>query len=182
MAEGQGATEGVTVNALLASCGTDISGLRDAALISLADDAGLRVSELVGTEVADLRQVGDSSGRLEIGHSKTDQLGEGALAWLSGDTMARLSAWLLASGLSEGPVFRRINVLTSPPDPAGQRVVRHYIGAKSLTRQGVVAILRRRVLEAIRSDARRGGNDLGSTCRSRVWPDNYKNKTNTKKI
>src|SRR3546814_18036857 len=109
-------------------------------------------------------------------------LGEGALAWLSGDTMARLSAWLLASGLSEGPVFRRINVLTSPPDPAGQRVVRHYIGAKSLTRQGVVAILRRRVLEAIRSDARRGGNDLGSTCRSRVWPDNYKNKTNTKKI
>src|SRR3546814_8506622 len=63
--------------------------------------------------------------------------------------MARLSAWLLASGLSEGPVFRRINVLTSPPDPAGQRVVRHYIGAKSLTRQGVVAILRRRVLEAI---------------------------------
>lgn len=149
MAEGQGAPEGVTVKALLASCGTDIIGLRDAALISLAYDAGLRVSELVGTEVADLRQVGDSSGRLEIGHSKTDQLGEGALAWLSGDTMARLSAWLLASGLSEGPVFRRINVLTSPPDPAGQRVVRHYIGAKSLTRQGVVAILRRRVLEAI---------------------------------
>src|SRR3546814_8017689 len=63
--------------------------------------------------------------------------------------MARLSAWLLASGLSEGPVFRRINVLTSPPDPAGQRVVRHYIGAKSLTRQGVVANLRRQVLEAI---------------------------------
>ena len=149
MAEGQGAPEGVTVKALLASCGTDIIGLRDAALISLAYDAGLRVSELVGTEVADLRQVGDSSGRLEIGHSKTDQLGEGALAWLSGDTMARLSAWLLASGLSEGPVFRRINVLTSPPDPAGQRVVRHYIGAKPLTRQGVVAILRRRVLEAI---------------------------------
>src|SRR3546814_21066670 len=76
-------------------------------------------------------------------------LGEGALAWLSGDTMARLSAWLLASGLSEGPVFRRINVLASPSDPAGQRVVRHYIGAKSLTRQGVVALLRPRVPEAI---------------------------------
>src|SRR3546814_17997175 len=76
-------------------------------------------------------------------------LGEGALAWLSGDTMARLSAWLMASGLSEGPVFRRIHVLTSPPDPAGQRVVRPYIGAKSLPRQGVVALLRRRVLEAL---------------------------------
>ena len=149
MLEGQGAPEGVTVKALLASCGTDIIGLRDAALISLAYDAGLRVSELVAAAVADLRQVGDGSGRLDIAYSKTDQLGEGALAWLSPDTMARVSAWLLASGLSEGPVFRRINVLTSPPDPAGQQVVRHYIGAKPLTRQGVVAILRRRVLEAV---------------------------------
>ncbi|QDK35914.1 tyrosine-type recombinase/integrase [Sphingomonas sp. IC081] len=149
MAEGQGAPEGVTIKALLASCGSDTIGLRDAALISLAYDAGLRVSELVGTQVADLRQVGDGSGRLDIAYSKTDQLGEGAKAWLSPDTMARVSAWLLASGLSEGPVFRRINVLTSPPDAAGQQIVRHYIGAKPLTRQGVVALLRRRVLEAV---------------------------------
>src|SRR3546814_11391722 len=92
MAEGQGAPEGVTVKALLASCGTDIIGLRDAALISLAYDAGLRVSELVGPEVADLRQVGDSSGRLEIGHSKTYTLGEGALAALSGEIIGRLAA------------------------------------------------------------------------------------------
>ena len=149
MQEGQAPPEGVTVNALLASCGSDIIGLRDAALISLAYDAGLRVSELVGTTVSDLRQVGDGSGRLDIAHSKTDQLGEGALAWLSGDTMARLSTWLLASGIGEGPVFRRINVLSGPPDASGQRIVRHYIGARPLTRQGVVAILRRRVLEAV---------------------------------
>ncbi len=149
MGEGQAPPEGVTVKVLLASCGTGIIGLRDAALISLAYDAGLRVSELVASTVADLRQVGDGSGRLEIAHSKTDQLGEGALAWLSPDTMARLSAWLLGCGLSEGPVFRRINVLTSPPDAAGQQIVRHYIGDKPLTRQGVVAILRRRVLVAI---------------------------------
>ncbi|MDP3673834.1 MAG: tyrosine-type recombinase/integrase [Novosphingobium sp.] len=149
MQNGQAPPEGVTVKALLASCGTDIIGLRDAALVSLAYDAGLRVSELVAATVADLRQVGDGSGRLEITHSKTDQLGEGALAWLSGDTMARLSAWLLVSGLSEGPVFRRINVLTGPSDAAGQQIVRHYIGDRPLTRQGVVAILRRRVFEAI---------------------------------
>lgn len=46
-------------------------------------------------------------------------------------------------------MFRRINVLTSLPDAAGRRIVRHCIGAKPLTRQGVVAILRRRVLEAV---------------------------------
>lgn len=44
MQDGQAPPEGVTVKALLASCGTDIIGLRDAALISLAYDAGLRVS------------------------------------------------------------------------------------------------------------------------------------------
>lgn len=149
MADGQGAPEGVTINALLASCSSDVVGLRDAAMISVAYDAGLRVSELVGTEVADLRQVGDGSGRLDIAHSKTDQMGEGAMAWLSPDTMGRLSAWLLASGIAEGPVFRRINVLASPPDAAGQQIVRHFIGSKALTRQGVVAILRRRTFTAI---------------------------------
>ena len=40
-------------------------------------------------------------------------------------------------------------MLTSPPDAAGQQIVRHIIGTKPLTRQGVVAILRRRVLEAV---------------------------------
>jgi integrase len=116
--------------------------------LSLAYDAGLRVSELVGSRVADLKQMGDGSGRLVLAHSETDQLGEGALAWLSPDTMGRLSAWLLASGIADGAVFRRINVLTSPGG-VGQSLVRNYIGDKPLTRQGVVAILRRRVLEAI---------------------------------
>ena len=51
MQEGQAPPEGVTVNALLASCGSDIIGLRDAALISLAYDAGLRVSELVNITI-----------------------------------------------------------------------------------------------------------------------------------
>lgn len=65
----------MTVKALLDSCGSGVVGLRDAALISLAYDAGLRVSELVGSEVADLRQIGDGSCRLAIAHSKTDQQG-----------------------------------------------------------------------------------------------------------
>lgn len=77
MAEGQAPPKGVTVKALLAACGTDVIGLRDAALISLAYEAGLRVSELVAAQVTDVSQVADGSGRLEIAHSKTDQPGEG---------------------------------------------------------------------------------------------------------
>lgn len=149
MGEGQGAPAGVTLQALLAACGSDLPGLRDAALFSLAYDAGLRVSELVATCVADLRQEADGSGRLAIAHSKTDQLGEGALAWLSPETMQRLSAWLQASGIDAGPVFRRINVLARPLAEGAGTVVTHHLGARPLTRQGVVAILRRRVLDAI---------------------------------
>lgn len=69
-------------------------------------------------------------------------------AWLSCETMGRLSAWL-ASGITEGPVFRRINVLATDGAGEGQQVVRHFIGGEGLTRQGVVAILRRQGLEAI---------------------------------
>ena len=82
--------------------------LRDAALISLAYDAGLRVSELVALRVADLRQVSDGSGRLTIAFSKTDQDGEGALAWLSSETMQRLSAWLLASRIADARVLKQL--------------------------------------------------------------------------
>lgn len=50
MAEGQGAPAGVTVKALLAACGTDIIGLRDAALISLA--GADRLSDLGPAQLA----------------------------------------------------------------------------------------------------------------------------------
>lgn len=144
--------DGVTVQALLASCTDNLSDLRDAALISLAYDAGLRVSELVDAEVRDVRQSPDGSGRLEIRHSKTDQTGEGALAWVSSETMMRISSWLRASGLTKGAIFRRINVLPARRDGGPQEPLRYFVGARPLSRQGVVAILRRRVLAA---------NDLG---------------------
>jgi integrase len=149
MNEAEAPPEGVTVQALLAACGLDLVGRRDAALISLAYDAGLRVSELVATGVADLRLAGDGSGRVGIAHSKTDQDGQGALAWLSPATMGHLSAWLLVSDIAQGPVFRRINVLTTASGTAGQALVRHFIGTRGLTRQGVVTILRNRVRKAI---------------------------------
>jgi integrase len=147
MGEGQAPPEGVTLRALLAACGTDIIGLRDAALLSLAYDGGLRVSELVALTVADLRSVGDGSGRAEILRSKTDQAGEGALAWLSPETMKRLAAWRAASGIDAGPVLRRVTLL--PMRGGGAREPGVWIGDKGLTRQGVVGILRRRVLAAI---------------------------------
>ncbi|MCX7283855.1 MAG: tyrosine-type recombinase/integrase [Novosphingobium sp.] len=149
MNEGEVALEGITVSALIAACGRDLPGLRDAAMISLAYDAGLRVSELVAIEVEDLSRVSDGTGRLRIRRSKTDQEGEGALAWLSSETMHRIRDWLDASSTAQGVVFRRINTLSHRGKAGLAREVRHYVGRNSLTRQGVVAILRKRALDAI---------------------------------
>jgi hypothetical protein len=67
---------------------------------------------VVALGVSDLPQnASDGSGRGEIVRSKTDQDGEGALVWLSPDTMARVAAWRQASGIDFGPVLRRINRL-----------------------------------------------------------------------
>lgn len=149
MNEGEGPPEGVTVSSLLATCGVDLPGLRDAAIISLAYDAGLRVSELVNVEVENLSRVGDGTGRMRIRRSKTDQEGEGALAWLSAETMHRIQDWLDASKTNAGLVFRRINTLSHRTRAGLTREVRHYVGGNALTRQGVVAILRKRALDAI---------------------------------
>ncbi|WP_429594142.1 hypothetical protein [Sphingomonas zeicaulis] len=76
--------------------------MRDAALISVAYDAGLRVSELTAVQDADVEQQADGAGLLAIPHSKTDQEGEGSRAWLSPDTMRRITAWRAASGVGGG--------------------------------------------------------------------------------
>src|SRR3546814_1868125 len=44
---GREAVRGFTLSVLLEACGRDVAGLRDAAILSLGYDAGLRVSELV---------------------------------------------------------------------------------------------------------------------------------------
>lgn len=54
-----------------------LPGLRDAALLSLGYDAGLRVSELVAVACAHIEVADDGSALLEIPHSKTDQEGQG---------------------------------------------------------------------------------------------------------
>ncbi|WP_231728252.1 MULTISPECIES: tyrosine-type recombinase/integrase [unclassified Sphingopyxis] len=143
------APDGLTIESLIAACGDDLVGLRDAALCSMAYDAGLRVSELVAATVADLRLIADGSGRLTIPRSKTDQDGEGSVVWLSAETMRRLSAWLTSSAIADGAVFRRINILTHHAAEEGETVLTHHIGANGLTRQGVVSILRRRAAAAI---------------------------------
>ncbi|MCC0807525.1 site-specific integrase [Methylobacterium sp. W2] len=88
--------------------GTDLASVRDRALILVCFGAALRRSELVALDVADLER--HRRGLLvRIAKSKTDQQGQGrTVAILDGRLKipAAVAAWLDASGITTGPVFR----------------------------------------------------------------------------
>lgn len=159
---GLGSTSGFTISALLAACTGDVQGLRDAALLSLGYDAGLRVSELTAVAVKDLRPQADGTGLLHLPRSKTDQEGVGAWAWLSADTMRRVAAWRAEARIADGVVFRRVGVdrrrqrskeladarWGDEDAEAAALLVTYTVGDAPLTRQGVTGIYRRVALAA----------------------------------
>ena len=69
-------------------------------------DAFLRISELAAVQVEHLEAGEDGSGSLRLPRSKTDQEGEGRTLYVGRATMAAIGAWLEASGISSGPLFR----------------------------------------------------------------------------
>ncbi len=88
---------------------------RDVALLLVARDLLARRSELVALHVEDVRPAGGPGGpegggaTVAIRRSKTDQLGEGATAYVGPEAYAALRAWLDAAGLTSGPVFRAVS-------------------------------------------------------------------------
>lgn len=110
---------GLNIRALLESCGDDLPGLRDRALLSAAYDTGLRASELVAVTVEHIEEAIDPEARLlQILRSKGDQDGEGATAYLSPRTVAAIAAWTEAAGIPAGPLFRRVQVRRYKKRPA----------------------------------------------------------------
>jgi site-specific recombinase XerD len=125
----------VQVKRLLASCGTDIAGLRDQALLLLGFAGALRRSELVAIDREHLRFTSEGM-TVFIPRSKRDQEGEGAtigiprgLKPLSCPVRA-MEEWLRRTRIEWGSVFRRLS-------PGGALEDR-------LSPQGVWKILRRR--------------------------------------
>ena len=110
---------GINVRALLEACTDDLPGLRDRALLSVAYDSGLRASELVATAVEHILEALDPEARLlTIPRSKGDKEGEGATAFLSPRSVRAIVAWTEAAGISEGPLFRRVQVRRYKAQPA----------------------------------------------------------------
>lgn len=105
------AARGLNIRALLESCGDDLPGLRDRALLSTAYDTGLRASELVAVTIEHIIEAIDPEARLlAISRSKGDPEGEGATAYLSPRSVRAITAWREATGITAGPLFRRVQV------------------------------------------------------------------------
>lgn len=89
-------------------------GARDRALLLLGFAGAFRRSELVGLDVADVRETGDGL-VVTLRASKTDQAGEGVKKGIPyGSTphtcpVRAVRAWKELAGLTEGALFRPIN-------------------------------------------------------------------------
>jgi integrase len=96
------------IQRFLDGAGESMPAMRERAMLCVAYDAMTRRSELIALNVEDLKFLDDGTGRLLIRRSKTDQTGEGHVAYLSRQTVRFLKAWLKAAAIKEGAVFRRI--------------------------------------------------------------------------
>lgn len=76
-------------------------GAQDIAMAALMRDAMLRVSEAAALAWSDIDSAPDGTGRLLIRRSKTDPDGQGAVMFVSGQTMADLNA--MRRGTGESP-------------------------------------------------------------------------------
>jgi len=91
-----------------------MKGTRDRALLLLGFAAAFRRSELVGLNVEDAEHVAEGL-ILTLRRSKTDQEGEGRKVGIPFGQHAEtcpvraVDAWLAASGIAEGAIFRPVN-------------------------------------------------------------------------
>jgi integrase len=186
--------EGLNVMGLVAACGEDLCGVRDAAVFMALYAAGLRVSEMIGLEVGDFRVDGEGQRLFFIKSSKTDKLGEGADIVLPPQAARLIERWISEAGighLKSSPLFRRVVTVkrTLPALPSvrfGARALVDEVrahrqalaararaaalppelgpGSTRLTRHGVLHILRAVVGAAIDG----GFIDIGGLDRAQV--------------
>jgi len=93
---------------LIATCGNDLHGLRDRALLLVAYDSMRRRSELISLRVEDIEWLADDGATILLRKSKTDQHGCGKWIHLSAETTHALHQWLSTTKINEGLIFRGV--------------------------------------------------------------------------
>jgi len=93
---------------LLEAAGDRLIDIRNRAILAVAYDAMLRRSEVVALEVADATMDRGGSASLLVRRAKNDPEGGGATLYLHRDSVRLLKEWLVASGITAGPLFRSV--------------------------------------------------------------------------
>jgi len=134
------------VDAMLATVGDRLIDRRDRALLLVGRDLLARRSELVALRVADLTPAehpDDGGATVLIGRSKTDQEGQGTYRYLGPEAHAAARAWLDASGITDGPLFRSVHVTGKVGAKLHEANVNDIL--KKLARRAAPALKRRGV-------------------------------------
>jgi integrase len=99
------------LEALLETCDASLAGLRDRALLLFAfSSGGCRRSEVTQATLENTRREGNAF-VFTLAHSKTNQTGQDRSdndKPVAGRAAAALTAWLAASKVKSGPIFRRV--------------------------------------------------------------------------
>lgn len=93
---------------LLGSCGNDLHGLRDRALLLVAYESMRRRSELTSLRVEDIEWLANDGATILLRKSKTDQYGSGKWIYLSAETTHALRQWLSTTKIKGGLIFRGV--------------------------------------------------------------------------
>ena len=111
------------MEALLATCGADLPGIRDRALLLFGfASGGRRRSEIVAATLENVRRDGRGGFVFELTKGRTNRAGTrvpGTLKPIAGEAARALEAWLnelFQAKITKGPIFRRIHggAITAP--------------------------------------------------------------------
>ena len=100
-----------------------LRGMRDAALVSVASDAMLRVSEASALDRDDIAFIKDGV-LVCVRRGKTDQKGAGVVLFCGRRAAHWLRRWIDDSGIEDGPLFRQVG--------KGGKVCTERLGVRSL--------------------------------------------------
>jgi integrase len=119
------------LEAMLATCTDGLIGLRDrAALLFAFSSGGRRRSEVASAVRENLVKIDDQTYVYRLTHSKTDQAGTernaNADKPIVGPAAEALTAWLEASGVPSGAIFRRIRK-TKAGEPLAAQALWHIV-------------------------------------------------------
>jgi integrase len=122
------------LEALLATCDDSLRGQRDRALLLFAwASGGRRRSEVTDATLENTRKVSTRSWLYTLSNSKANQTGsdrpenDKPIVGLAADA---LEAWLVASGIRSGAIFRRIRKGTTAAEPLSPAAVREIVRSR----------------------------------------------------